>query len=79
MNDQASALALENIYYQDDSVYYGDDVVATAEQYTEQAEQIATSLPASDPESVEWLPLGVFALTVDGQATGAEPTRFLIA
>jgi hypothetical protein len=67
----------ENIYYQDDSVYYGDDVVATAEQYTEQAEQIATSIPEADPNEVEWLPLGVFALTMDGQATGAEPTKFL--
>ena len=67
----------ENIYYQDDSVYYGDDVVATAEQYTEQAEQIATGIPEADPNEVEWLPLGVFALTTDGQATGAEPTKFL--
>ncbi len=67
----------ENIYYQDDSVYYGDKAVATAEQYTEQAEQIATSVPEADPEAVEWLSLGVFALTMDGQSTGAEPTKFL--
>ena len=60
----------ENVYYQDNSVYYGDNVTATAEQYTEQAEQIATSIPEADPEAVEWLPLGVFALTMDGQATG---------
>ena len=29
------------------------------------------------PESSEWLPLGVFALTQDGQASGVEPTLFM--
>ena len=29
------------------------------------------------PESGEWLPLGVFALTQDGEASGAEPTLFM--
>ncbi|MFV2067944.1 MAG: hypothetical protein ACC645_13305 [Pirellulales bacterium] len=67
----------ENVYYQDDSVYYGNDPVATAEEYTQQAEQIATSVPEADPDSVEWLPLGVFALTQDGQSSGADPTMFL--
>lgn len=67
----------ENIYYQDNSVYYGDKAVATAEQYTEQAEKIAASIPEADPDEVEWLPLGVFALTADGQATGTDPTMFL--
>lgn len=67
----------ENIYYQDNSVYYGDEAIATDEQYTEQAEQIATSIPEADPDEVEWLPLGVFALTMDGQATGTDPTMFL--
>jgi hypothetical protein len=58
-------------------VYYGDEAIATDEQYTEQAEQIATSIPEADPDEVEWLPLGVFALTMDGQATGTDPTMFL--
>ena len=61
----------------DNSVYYGDEAIATDEQYTEQAEQIATSIPEADPDEVEWLPLGVFALTMDGQATGTDPTMFL--
>ena len=33
--------------------------------------------PAIKPESGEWLPLGVFALTQDGQASGVEPTLFM--
>jgi hypothetical protein len=67
----------ENVYYQDDSVYYGDQVVATAEQYTEQAEQIAASAPQVAPDATEWMPLGVFALTPDGQPSGPDPTLFL--
>jgi hypothetical protein len=64
----------ENIYYQDDSVYYGDQVVATAEEYAGQAEELATSVPKLDAEKVEWLPLGVYAVT---SQQGGEPTMFL--
>ena len=67
----------ENIYYEGDQVYYGDQPVATAEQYAQQADAIAASAPAIKPESGEWLPLGVFALTQDGQASGVEPTLFM--
>jgi hypothetical protein len=67
----------DNVYYEGDQVYYGDQVVATADQYAEQAEAIAASAPETKPESSEWLPLGVFALTQDNQATGVEPTLFL--
>ncbi len=67
----------ENVYYEGDQVYYGDQAVATAEQYAEQADAIVASAPQTNPESSEWLPLGVFALTQDGQASGVEPTLFL--
>jgi hypothetical protein len=67
----------DNVYYQDDSVYYGDQVVATAEEYAQQAEAIATSVPETKPAAEDWMPLGVFALTADGQPTGAEPTMYL--
>lgn len=67
----------ENVYYDDGQVYYGDQAVATAEEYAEQAEQIATSAPAVDPAKAEWLPLGVFALTADGDKSGPSPTLFL--
>ena len=67
----------EDVYYEDDSVYYGDEEVASAEEYAQQAEEIATSAPEVDEANAEWLPLGVFALTQDGQASGAEPTMFL--
>ena len=43
----------------------------------EQADALAASAPATTPESGEWLPLGVFALTQDGQASGVEPTLFM--
>lgn len=67
----------ENVYYQEGSVYYGDEVICTSEEYAQQAEQIVTSAPDVSPEQAEWLPLGVFALTQDGQATGPAPTLFL--
>ena len=67
----------DNVYYEGDSVYYGDQAVATAEEYTQQAEEIAASAPEIAPDKAEWMPLGVFALTPDGQASGPDPTLFL--
>src|SRR4029453_8558737 len=67
----------ENVYYEDGSVYYGDQPVATEEVYAEQAEAIAMNVPETKPAAKDWMPLGVFAMTSDGQPTGAEPTMFL--
>ena len=67
----------ENVYYEGDQVYYGDQPVATADEYAQQADAIAASAPDVKPETGEWLPLGVFALTQDGQASGTEPTIFM--
>jgi len=67
----------DNVYYQGDSVYYGDQVVASAEDYAQQAEQVASSAPKVAPDRAEWMPLGVFALTPDGQASGPDPSLFL--
>jgi hypothetical protein len=66
----------ENIYYEGDNVYYGDEAVASSEEYTQQAQAIATSAPEPAADS-EWMPLGVFALTKDGEAAGPAPTIFL--
>jgi hypothetical protein len=65
------------VYYEDNSVYYGDQLVATAEEYAQQADAIAASAPEVAPDQAEWMPLGVFALTPDGQASGPDPTLFL--
>jgi hypothetical protein len=67
----------ENVYYQDNSVYYGDQQVCSAEEYTQQAEEIAASAPPVEPDNTEWMPLGVFTITQDGEATGAAPSMFL--
>ena len=65
-----------NIYYEGDTVYVGDTTMP-AEEYADQAEEIATSAPkVENPDKVEWLPLGVFALTEDGNAD-AVPNMFL--
>ncbi len=67
----------ENVYYEDGSVYYGDQPVATEDDYARQAEAIALNVPETKPAAKDWMPLGVFAVTQDGQPTGADPTMFL--
>jgi hypothetical protein len=67
----------ENVYYADDSVYYGDQPVATYEEYAQQAEAIALSAPEAEPAPEDWMSLGVFAMTSDGQPSGVEPTMYL--
>ncbi|HEV2971797.1 MAG TPA: protocadherin, partial [Pirellulales bacterium] len=57
-----------NVTYQGDQVYYGTQPVATADQYYQQASDIAQSAPAPDPQSADWLPLGVFALVQGDQS-----------
>jgi hypothetical protein len=66
-----------NVYYSNGSVYYGDQPVATEEEYTKQADAIAASAPATKPEKGDWTPIGVFAMTPDGEPNGAEPNFFL--
>lgn len=58
-----------NISYQGDQVYYGDQAAATADDYYQQAQALAQSLPAPDPQSTDWMPLGVFGLVQDDQAS----------
>ena len=68
----------ENVYYDDGNVYYGDQQVATADEYAQQAEAIATSIPANvQPAPEDWMPLGVFAVTQDGESADDNPTMFL--
>jgi hypothetical protein len=55
-----------NVYYEDNSVYIDGQEYCTAEQYYQQADQIATNVPdysEQQAEELEWLPLGVWALT----------------
>ncbi|MCE9546349.1 MAG: hypothetical protein K8T25_12615 [Planctomycetia bacterium] len=67
----------DNVYYDDNTVYDDNQPVGSAAQYGDQAAQIAANVPQTDPQNVEWLPLGVFALTRDGQPSGPEPTVFV--
>ncbi len=65
-----------NIYYEGDNVVYDGQPICTTEEYVQQAQTIATSVPEVDPDQVDWLPLGVFALTAnDGSAE--DSTLFL--
>jgi hypothetical protein len=67
----------DNVYYEDGSVYYGDQPICTEVEYIEQAEAIATNIPEVKPAPEDWMSLGVFAMTADGQPTGADPTMFV--
>lgn len=66
----------DNVYYEGDTVYDDGEAVATSQEYAQQAENIATDVPKADPDKVEWMPLGVFALSMD-EAKGPEPTIYL--
>lgn len=58
-----------NVYYADNNVYVDGEQYSTAQEYYDQAEAIAESVPEmtdAQTEKVEWMPLGVFALTQDG-------------
>jgi hypothetical protein len=71
----------DNVYVEGDSVYYGEEAVATQQEYGEQAYVIASSAEEVAPDDAaddgEWLSLGVFAMTQDGQDSGPEPTLYL--
>jgi hypothetical protein len=67
----------DTIYYSGDQVYSGEQPIATAEEYADQAATIAASAPAQAPASSDWMPLGVFAITQDGQASGSEPSLYM--
>jgi hypothetical protein len=61
-----------NVYYEDNTVYIDGEQYCTATQYYDQAEVIASSVPQyteQQSEEMEWLPLGVWALTSeDGES-----------
>jgi hypothetical protein len=65
----------ENIYYQDGAVYSDGQQIAAADQFDNAAEQIATSIP--QVQNPDWMTLGVFAITQDGQKSGPTPTMFV--
>lgn len=58
-----------NVYYEDNSVYLDGEEYCTATEYYDQATTIAEATPEWTEEEaveVEWMPLGVFALTSEG-------------
>jgi hypothetical protein len=68
----------DNVFFQGGNVYFGDQSVATVEQFVQQAEAIAQSIPQDvQPAESDWLPLGVFAMTQDGESATDYPTMFL--
>src|SRR5579862_4270394 len=61
----------ENIYYEEGTVYTDGKQAGTTEGYAAEAEKIATTAPTN--KNPDWMPLGVFAMTQDGQASGPTP------
>ena len=66
-----------NVYYEGDTVYVNDQAAYTADQYAEQAAELAQTgadqLESPDAKPMDWLPLGVFALSTSAAETS--PTR----
>lgn len=68
----------DNVYYSDGNVYYGDQSVCSQQEYADQAQQIASSIPQdAKPADDDWMSLGVFAVTQDGQASGSDPNMYI--
>ena len=57
-----------NVYYEGDTVYIEGDEYCSTTEYYQEAEQIATAVPQyteQQAEELEWMPLGVWAVTQD--------------
>jgi hypothetical protein len=54
-------------------------VNASADEYAQQAQTLVASAPEmpADTQESDWLPLGVFAITQDGESSGPPPTMYL--
>jgi hypothetical protein len=64
-------------YYYDEGTVYSDEGQIPAEEYAAQAEEIVESAPeVENPDDMEWLPLGVFALA-ENKNSDAAPNMFL--
>lgn len=64
------------LYYEGDNVIYNNEIIASSAEYAQQAQEIAAGVPDVEPEQVEWLPLGVFALT-DSDGDVQDSTLYL--
>ena len=62
------------VYYEQGTVYVNGEAAGTEEEYAAEAATLAGSAPDVDEEDVEWMPLGVFALTDEEKG---EPNMFL--
>ncbi|MFV1965684.1 MAG: hypothetical protein ACC628_09700 [Pirellulaceae bacterium] len=64
-----------NVYYYQDTVYVDGQEACSGAEYAQQAAVIAESVPEDvDEENVEWMPLGVFAVSNEEQS---DPIMFL--
>jgi hypothetical protein len=73
-----SSTASSEVYYDSGTVQDGDQQIP-AEEYAAQAAEIVETTPeVSDPDNLEWLPLGVFVLAPDSDTQPpVAPTMFL--
>jgi hypothetical protein len=58
-----------NVYYENNTVYVDGEAYGSAEQYYEDTSKVAESVPEisdEQAEQLEWMPLGVFAITAEG-------------
>jgi len=58
----------DNITWDADNVYCDNQQIATTEGYYQQAADLAQNAPSADPNSGDWMPLGVFSF-VQGDQT----------
>ena len=67
----------DNVYYEDDQVYYGDAAGRHRRRVRATGGSDRHQRSGRQAGRHDWMPLGVFAVTPDGEPNGAEPTLYL--
>ena len=68
----------DNVVFDDDSVYINDEPVASAEDYIAMGEDLADIGEPGETDKIDWLPLGVFAMSASEEDQDPQMTVQLV-
>ena len=67
-----------NVVFEDEAVYINEDPVATADDYIAMGEEIVGDPIPDEAEEIEWMPLGVFAISTSDSDSEPQMTLQLV-
>ena len=67
-----------NVVFEDEAVYINEDPVASADDYIAMGEEIVGDPIPDDSEEIEWMPLGVFAISTSESDSEPQMTLQLV-